>query len=125
MSLRPLRHDKRCGWFSKSRGLSASVSFLSSPPPPRLLAPFFVWPLLRNSKETLASQATKDRTTWMPILECHTKVTKLWLCPLQFFMGRFLNRIFLQIAAGHYLIHQIKIKTMKQFLLTKFEGHVL
>ena len=58
MSVRPLRHDKRCGWFSKSWGLSASVSFLSSPPPPRLLAPFFAWPLLRNSTETLASQAT-------------------------------------------------------------------
>ena len=57
MSVRPLRHDKRCGWFSKSRGLSASVSFLSSPPPPRLLAPFFAWPLLQNSTETLASQA--------------------------------------------------------------------
>ena len=58
MSVRPLRHDKRCGWFSKSRGLSASVSFLSSPPPPRLLAPFFAWPLLQNSTETLASQAS-------------------------------------------------------------------
>ena len=57
MSVRPLRHDKRCGWFSKSWGLSASVSFLSSPPRPRLLAPFFAWPLLRNSTETLASQA--------------------------------------------------------------------
>ena len=34
------------------------VSFLSSPPSPRLLAPFFAWPLLRNSTETLASQAT-------------------------------------------------------------------
>ena len=57
MSVRPLRHDKRCGWFSNSRGLSASVSFLSSPPPPRLLAPFFAWPLLQNSTETLDSQA--------------------------------------------------------------------
>ena len=34
MSVRELRHD-RSGRFSKSRGLSASVSFLSSPPPPR------------------------------------------------------------------------------------------
>ena len=25
--------------------------------PPRLLAPFFAWPLLQNSTETLASQA--------------------------------------------------------------------
>ena len=33
-------------------------SFLSSPPPPRLLAPFFAWPLLQNSTETLASQAS-------------------------------------------------------------------
>ena len=59
MSVRPLRHDKRCGWFSKSRGLSASVSFFSSPPPPRLLAPFFARPLLRKSTEMLASQAIK------------------------------------------------------------------
>ena len=29
------RHEKPSGRFSKSRGLSASVSFLSSPPPPR------------------------------------------------------------------------------------------
>ena len=35
MSVRELKHDKPSGWFSKSRGLSASVSFLSSPPPPR------------------------------------------------------------------------------------------
>ena len=31
---RELRHDRPSGRFSKSRGLSASVSFLSSPPPP-------------------------------------------------------------------------------------------
>ena len=36
-----LRHDKQSRRFSNSRGLSASVSFLSSPPPPRLLGPFF------------------------------------------------------------------------------------
>ena len=35
MSVRELRHDGPSGWFSKSRGLSASVSFLPSPPPPR------------------------------------------------------------------------------------------
>ena len=29
-----LRHYRPIGWFSKSRGLSASVSFLSFPPPP-------------------------------------------------------------------------------------------
>ena len=38
-------------------GRKASVSSLSSPPPPRLLMPFFARPLLRNSTETLASQA--------------------------------------------------------------------
>ena len=58
MSVRALRHDKRCGRFSKSRGLSASVSFISSPPPPRLLAPFFARSLLGNSTETLATQAS-------------------------------------------------------------------
>ena len=36
-----LRYDKQSRRFSNSRGLSASVSFLSSPPPPRLLGPFF------------------------------------------------------------------------------------
>ena len=35
LSVRELRHDRPSGWFSKSRGLSASVSFLSSPLPPR------------------------------------------------------------------------------------------
>ena len=35
MSVRELRHDKPSGWFSKSRGLSASVSFHFSPPPIR------------------------------------------------------------------------------------------
>ena len=35
MSVRELRHDRPSGRFSKSRGLSASVSFLSSPPPSR------------------------------------------------------------------------------------------
>ena len=35
MSVHELRHDRPSGRFSKSRGLSASVSFLSSPPPPR------------------------------------------------------------------------------------------
>ena len=35
MLVRELRHDRPRGWFSKSRGLSASVSFLSSSPPPR------------------------------------------------------------------------------------------
>ena len=34
MSVRELRHDKPSGWFSKSRGLSSSVSFHFSPPPP-------------------------------------------------------------------------------------------
>jgi len=29
-----LRHERLSGQFSKSRGLSASVSFLPSPPPP-------------------------------------------------------------------------------------------
>ena len=35
MSVRELRHDRPSGRFSKSRHLSASISFLSSPPPPR------------------------------------------------------------------------------------------
>ena len=35
MSARDLMHERPSGRFSKSWGLSASVSFLSSPPPPR------------------------------------------------------------------------------------------
>ena len=65
MSLRELRHDSPSGRFSKSRGLSASVSFLSSPPlPALLLAPFFERSLalvprslLLKRTETLATQA--------------------------------------------------------------------
>ena len=43
-----LRHDKQGRWFSNSRGLPASVSFLSSPTPPRLLGQFFARSLLRG-----------------------------------------------------------------------------
>ena len=65
MSVRSLRHDRPSGRFSKSWGLSASVSFLSSPPlPALLLAPFFARSLtlvprslLLNRTETLATQA--------------------------------------------------------------------
>ena len=65
MSLREVRHDSPSGRFSKLRGLSASVSFLSSPPlPALLLAPFFARSLalvprslLLNRTETLATQA--------------------------------------------------------------------
>ena len=35
------RHDRPSGWFSKSQGLSAGVSFLSSPPLLALLLPAF------------------------------------------------------------------------------------
>ena len=67
MSVRELRHDRPSGWFSKSRGLSASVSFLSSPLPPRsftcaicravslILVPRS---LLLNRTETLAMRLT-------------------------------------------------------------------
>ena len=59
------RHDSPSGWFSKSRGLSASVFFLSSTPlPALLLAPFFARSLalvprslLLKRTETLATQA--------------------------------------------------------------------
>ena len=43
--------------MKEGEGKEGNLSFLSSPPPPRLLAPFFARPLLRNSTETLASQA--------------------------------------------------------------------
>ena len=65
MSVRELRHDRPSGRFSKSRGLSASVSFLSSPPPPRSF-PYAIFArsltivprsLLLNRTETLATQA--------------------------------------------------------------------
>ena len=65
MSLREHRHDSPSGRFSKSRGLPASVSFLSSAPlPALLLVPFFARSLtlvprslLLNLTETLATQA--------------------------------------------------------------------
>ena len=58
------------GWFSKSRGLSASVSFLSSPPLlALLLAPFFARSLtlvprslFLNHTEMLATQANLAAT---------------------------------------------------------------
>ena len=69
MSVRELRHDRPSGWFSKSRGLSASVSFLSFPPLLNLLlAPFFALSLtlvprslFLNRTETLATQARIKR----------------------------------------------------------------
>ena len=69
MSVRSLRHDRPNGRFSKSRGLSASVSFLSSPPlPALLLAPFFARSLtlvprslFLHRTETLATQATSSQ----------------------------------------------------------------
>ena len=67
MSVRKLRHDRPSGRFSKSWSLSASVSFLSSPPlPAPLLGPFVARSLtliprslLLNRTETLATQAMK------------------------------------------------------------------
>ena len=69
MSVRELRHNRSSGRFLKSLGLSPSVSFLSSLPPPPLpallLTPFFARSLilvprslLLNRTETLATQAT-------------------------------------------------------------------
>ena len=66
MSVRELRHDKPSGRFSKSRGLSASVSFLSSPPPPRSFTcaicravfDFVPRSVLLNRTETLATQVS-------------------------------------------------------------------
>ena len=49
---------KEGGGGGGGEGRKEAFSSLSSPPPPRLLAPFFARPLLRNSTETLASQAT-------------------------------------------------------------------
>ena len=65
MSVCELRHDRPSGRFSKSRGLSASVSFLSSPPPPRSFTyaiferSLTIVPrsLLLNRTVTLATQA--------------------------------------------------------------------
>ena len=65
MLVRELRHDRPSGWFSKSRGLSASISFISSPPLlAPLFVPFFTWSLtlvprslFLNHTETLATQA--------------------------------------------------------------------
>ena len=57
MLLSKLRHDSPSGRFSKSRGLSASVSFLSSPPLPLLARSLILVPrsLLLNGTEILAT----------------------------------------------------------------------
>ena len=51
--LHRLRHDRPSGWFSKSRGLSASVSFLSSSPPPPPL--FYLRHLSRGQFDSRSS----------------------------------------------------------------------
>ena len=58
MLLSELRHDSPSGRFSKSRGLSARVSFLSSPPLARVARSLILVPrsLLLNGTETLATQ---------------------------------------------------------------------
>ena len=62
MSVSALRHDKQSRRFSKSRGLSASVSFLSSPPPPRLLTPFFARSLtLETARKRLLRRLARAR----------------------------------------------------------------
>ena len=69
MSVCELRHDRPSGWFSKSRGLSASVSFLSSPPPPRSFTyaiferslTVVLRSLLLNRTVTFATQAITGR----------------------------------------------------------------
>ena len=58
MSVRELRHDRPSGWFSKSRGLSASVSFLSSPPPPRS----FTYAIFRAVFDSCSSLFAPKRT---------------------------------------------------------------
>ena len=76
MSVLELRHDRPSGRFSKGRGLSANVSFLSFPPlPSLLLAPFCARSLtlvprslLLNRTETLATQRTLNR---VPKLTCY------------------------------------------------------
>ena len=65
MSVRELKHDRPSGQFSISGGLSASISFLSSPPPARSFTwAFFVryltlvpYSLLLNRTQMLATQA--------------------------------------------------------------------
>ena len=58
MLLSELRHDSPSGRFSKSRGLSARVSFLSSPPLALFARSLILVPrsLLLNGTETLATQ---------------------------------------------------------------------
>ena len=71
MSVHGLRHDRPCARFSQSRGLSASVSFLSSPTPPALLLAQFFAPsltlvphsLLLNAQKRLLRRLTLRRKT--------------------------------------------------------------
>ena len=76
MLVRELSHDRPSGQFSKLRGLSASISLLSSPPPPRsftcaiLRAVFDSHSLLLNCTETLAMQARNRLTDLKRMEEC-------------------------------------------------------
>ena len=80
-----LRHDRPSERFSKSRGLSASVSFLSSPRlPALLLTPFSARSLtlvprslLLNRTESLATQASLLRAcdTQRPALATRRSLT--------------------------------------------------
>ena len=92
MSVRELRRDRPSWWFSKSRGLSASVSFLSSPPPPRsftcatFLAVFDSRSFLLNRTETLATQATvTDVSTTCAVVIFRVKVSCITSVDGQFY----------------------------------------
>ena len=54
------RHDRPSGRFSKSRGLSASVSFLSFPPPPRCFWLSFLVCSRNGQKRLLRRQESKE-----------------------------------------------------------------
>ena len=70
MLMRELRHDRPGGRFSKSRGLSASVSFLSSPPlPALLLTPFFSRSLTLVPRKRLLRRLGEIVNFALPILQ--------------------------------------------------------
>ena len=65
-SLKSVRHERQSGRFSKSRGLSVSVSFLPLPLPPLLIAPFIA---SRTAQKRLLRRLTFENLTYRGVKE--------------------------------------------------------
>ena len=124
MSLRELRHDRPSGRFSKSLGLSASVSFLSSPPPPSSFtgaifravldsrSSFFAPNTCRT--ETLATQARKLKVSsllnqwwWHPDMDKESRESKVE--KMFFWRGKKGERIKIRILKRNIALQVLSI----------------